>query len=63
VCMDQGVVHLDQVLNGGIGYLYVLIGPQGNERFTATGLAQTWGTIPYEVICGMAARMTRHYIR
>jgi alanine racemase len=63
VCMDQCILQLDQVPNARIGDEVVLIGQQGNEWITATDLAQTWGTIPYEVICGMAARMPRHYIR
>jgi len=63
VCMDQCMLQLDQIPDAKVGDEVVLIGQQGNERITATDLAQTWGTIPYEVICGMAARMPRHYIR
>jgi alanine racemase len=63
VCMDQCMVNLDSVPEASIGDEVVLIGEQNGEEITATEIAAKWGTINYEVICGMAARMPRIYIK
>jgi alanine racemase len=39
----------------------VLIGAQGGERLRAEDLAATWGTIAYEVVCGITSRVPRRY--
>lgn len=62
VCMDQCMVQLDGVPDAQIGDEVVLIGRQGNQRITAEDVADAWGTINYEVTCGMAARVPRIYI-
>jgi alanine racemase len=61
VCMDQVMVQLDGVPEASAGDEVVLIGNQGGERLTAEELAQTWGTINYEVTCGLTARVPRFY--
>lgn len=61
VCMDQCMVQLDELLDAQIGDEVILIGEQGQTSITATGIADDWGTINYEVICGLAARMPRNY--
>jgi len=63
VCMDQCMVQLDGLPEAQIGDEVVIIGKQNGEEITATDLAQEWGTINYEVICGLAARMPRYYIK
>ncbi len=63
VCMDQCMVLLDEIPEARIGDEVVLIGSQGNERIRAEDLAIEWGTIPYEVVCGMSARLPRIYIK
>lgn len=40
----------------------VLLGRQGNEAITAADIAATLGTIPYEVVCGISARVPRVYV-
>ena len=40
----------------------VLLGRQGDEEITAAGIAATLGTIPYEVVCGISARVPRVYV-
>ncbi|MEJ2570915.1 MAG: alanine racemase [Anaerolineales bacterium] len=62
VCMDQLMVRLDEVPEAEIGDEVVLIGEQGSERITAEELASHWNTFNYEVVCGLSARVPRHYI-
>jgi alanine racemase len=61
VCMDQCMLQLDAVPEAKIGDEVVLIGVQGNECITVNDLARDWGTIPYEVICGLADRVPRFF--
>ena len=63
VCMDQCMVQLDDLPEAEIGDEVVIIGEQIDEEITATDLADDWGTINYEVICGLAARMPRYYLK
>jgi alanine racemase len=63
VCMDQSIVQIDNVPDAQVGDEVVLIGNQERDEITATDIAKEWNTISYEVICGMAARMPREYIR
>lgn len=62
ICMDQCMVALDSVPDAQIGDEVVLIGRQGDERITAEDLGRLWGTINYEVTCGLTARVPRVYI-
>ncbi len=61
VCMDQIMLQLDAVPEAQAGDEVVLIGAQGDERITAEEVAQRWGTINYEVTCGLAARVPHIY--
>ncbi len=61
VCMDQIMLQLDAVPEARAGDEVVLIGAQGEERITAEEIAGRWGTINYEVTCGLAARVNRLY--
>jgi alanine racemase len=63
VAMDQSMVVLDEVPEAKIGDEVVLIGSQGNEHIGAEDLAADWGTISYEVVCGLSARLPRIYHR
>jgi alanine racemase len=63
VCMDQCMVQLDHIPEAQVGDEVVLFGNQGEAEISATEIAANWKTINYEVICGMAARMPRQYIR
>jgi alanine racemase len=63
-----GVVTMDQILVNcadaavGIGDEVVLIGAQGSEIITANEWANKMGTIGYEIVCAISARMPRNYI-
>ncbi len=61
VCMDQCMIQLEKVPDAQIGDEVVLIGQQNGDKITADDLAELWGTINYEVVCNMAARLPRIY--
>jgi len=60
VCMDQFMVDCgdDDVEPGDD---VVLIGRQGQEEIGADEVAGWMGTINYEVVCGVSARVPREY--
>jgi alanine racemase len=61
VTMDQIMVNCaDDVVH--IGDAVVLIGAQGSEVITANEWANKMGTIGYEIVCAISARMPRNYI-
>ena len=63
-----GVVTMDQIMVNctddavRIGDEVVLIGAQGAEVITANEWANKMGTIGYEIVCAISARMPRNYI-
>jgi alanine racemase len=61
VCMDQIMVSLDAVPEARTGDEVVLIGEQMGAKYTAEDVAQAWGTINYEVTCGIGPRVPRLY--
>jgi alanine racemase len=67
ICMDQCMVSLQSFAEEAeeiqVGEEVVLIGQQSDECISAEELASKLGTIPYEVICMLAARIPRHYIQ
>lgn len=61
ICMDQFMVDIGQ----GSAYNedeVVLIGHQGNETISVEQVAQTAGTIPYEILVGLNERIPREYL-
>lgn len=61
VCMDQFMVDLGP---GGTAYNedeVVLIGRQGGDTIPCEAVAQAAGTIPYEILTGLNARIPREY--
>lgn len=60
-----GVVTMDQLMvdcgddDVHVGDEAVLIGRQGDETITATEWAERLGTIAYEIVCGISARIVR----
>ena len=59
VSMDQATIDVTDIPGAAAGDEAVLIGAQGNERITADDVAQTTGTISYEVLCAISARVPR----
>jgi alanine racemase len=61
VTMDQVTVDCgDDAV--GPGDEVVFLGAQGDERITAWEWAERLGTIAYEVVCGVSARVPRDYV-
>ena len=61
VTMDQLMVACDDDVQ--IGDEVVLIGEQGDERITADDVAGWAGTISYEIVCGISARVPAALLR
>jgi alanine racemase len=61
VCMDQCLVQLDLVPGARAGDQVVVLGVQGAEAITAEEIGARWGTINYEVTCGITERVARTY--
>jgi alanine racemase len=63
-----GVVTMDQLMVDcgdaavAVGDEVVLIGEQAGQRITATEWAERLGTIGYEIVCGVSARIARHEV-
>lgn len=62
VCMDQMMVDVTGIPNVELGSEVVLMGRSGDERITADDLAHLYGTIGYEIVCGINKRVERIYI-
>jgi len=61
ICMDQMMVNLGGV-KAETGDKVTLIGKEGKSEISADDLAAKLGTINYEIVCGIAARVPRHYV-
>lgn len=62
MCMDQCMLGLNDAPDVKAGDEVVLIGRQGEASITAEELGEAWGTINYDVVCGLAARVPRFYL-
>lgn len=63
VCMDQVVANVSEAPGVKLGDEVVLIGRQGEAAITADDAAAWWGTINYDVVTGIMARVPRLYRR
>jgi alanine racemase len=63
VCMDQFMVDVSKVENVQCGDVVTLVGTDGNETITLDELANTIGTINYELACNISLRASRVYVR
>lgn len=64
ITMDQLMVDCGPATEDApeSGAEVVLIGAQGGERITADDWAELLGTISYEIVCGIGARVPRRYL-
>jgi len=60
ITMDMSMIDVTDV-PCAIGDEVVLLGQQGGARITADELAQSSGTIPWEIFCGISKRVPRIY--
>ena len=61
VTMDQLMVDCGPDSDVEVGEPVVLLGPQGDQHITPDEWAARLGTISYEVVCAIGARVARHY--
>jgi alanine racemase len=59
VCMDQTMVNVSHIPDVRVGDEVVLIGSQGDATITAEDVAERLGTINYEVVSVIMARVPR----
>jgi alanine racemase len=59
VCMDQTMINVSHIPNVRVGDEVVLIGKQGEDAITAEEVADWLGTINYEVVSEILARVPR----
>ena len=59
ISMDHTSVDVTGVAGVEVGDEVALIGAQGDDKLTAADMAQLTGTISYEVLCAIAARVPR----
>lgn len=62
VCMDQLMIDVSDVPEAESGDIVTLIGRDGDDIITADELAAIYGTIGYEVVCGISKRVPRIYV-
>ena len=62
VCMDQTMIDVTALPDVRQGDEVVLIGAQGDDRITAEEVAERLGTINYEVVAGIRARVPRKVV-
>jgi len=63
VSMDNVVLEIGAEPSVAVGERATLVGTDGAERLTAEELARRMGTVNYEVLCGISARVPRAYHR
>jgi alanine racemase len=61
VCMDLTVLDLGSDSGAQVGDEVVIIGRQGDNELSAESLADTLGTINYEIVTSISARVPRIY--
>ena len=59
VCMDQTMIRVDHIPNVRVGDEVVLIGRQEDDEISAEQVAEWLGTINYEVVSEILARVPR----
>lgn len=63
ICMDQTMLDVTKIPNVEVGDVVTLLGVDGYERIDATEMANWLNTINYEVVCGIAKRVKRVYLK
>jgi alanine racemase len=63
ICMDQMMVDVSDIPDVKEGVPVTLFGSDGADVITPDDLAEIYGTIGYEIVCGINQRVPRVYIR
>ncbi len=61
VCMDLAMIDVTEIKDAQIGDTVTLIGRDGGETISADEYAASAGTISYEMLCAVSARVPRYY--
>lgn len=62
VTMDQLMVDVGPDSDVRVGDVVTLLGADGDERIRPEDWAERLGTIGYEIVCGISARVARHHV-
>jgi alanine racemase len=62
ISMDQAALDVTAVPDVTVGDVVTLIGTDSGATLTADDLAEAYGTISYEVLCAISARVPRRYL-
>jgi alanine racemase len=62
VCMDMTMIDVTGIDGVQVGDEVVIMGTQGHETVSADEIAETIGSINYEVTCMVASRVPRIYL-
>ena len=60
--MDFTMIDVGHIPGCSPGDEVIILGTQGKEKITAEGIAETIGTINYEVVASLTKRMPIRYI-
>ena len=63
VCMDQFMVDVSHIPGVKAGDVVTIFGRDGDAAITADEVAEAAGTIGYELVCGITARVPRVYLQ
>ncbi|NFT92879.1 alanine racemase [Clostridium botulinum] len=63
ICMDQCMIDVTDIDNVNVGDEVIILGEDGNLKLTANDLANSMGTINYEILCMLKYRIPRVYIK
>ncbi len=63
ICMDMTLVDVTDIRDADVGSEAVLIGGRNGDSISAYTLADACGTIPYEILTGITARVPKIYIK
>jgi alanine racemase len=63
ICMDQCMVDVTELKDIKLGDEVILMGEQGDSKFTADSMAELIGTINYEITCMISKRVPRVYMK
>ncbi|NFA42923.1 UNVERIFIED_ORG: alanine racemase [Clostridium botulinum] len=63
ICMDQCMIDVTDIDNVNVGDEVIILGEDDNLKLTANDLANSMGTINYEILCMLKYRIPRVYIK
>lgn len=62
ICMDQLMIDVTDIPGVCVGDVVTLFGSDGDETISVDELAASYGSIGYEIVCGIGSRVPRVFI-